>query len=152
MSDAIRIEPYRPGDRAHVAACVEGIQEHERQFYPELRPASELKAYARWMLRKAAERNGVVLMARAGDRTIGFICGWIREDDKLLVKPEALSHAYVSDLFVAADWRRHGVAHMLLARFEAEMAARGCRRVQIGSRGANAGALRCYEDFGFRSK
>src|SRR2546430_15225460 len=105
MSDEIRIEPYRPADRRMVAAFAEGIQEHERQYYPELRPASELKPYTKWMLRQAAERNGLTLMAKAGDRTIGFICGWIREDDKLLVKAEALSHAYVSDLFVLADWR-----------------------------------------------
>ena len=128
LSARIRIEPYREADHEAVVAFNCGLQDHERQYYPELRPGSDMKAYTRWMLRKAAARDGVTLMARAGNRTIGFVCGWIREDDKLLVKAEERRHAYVSDIFVSADWRRRGVAHALLARFEAAMKARGCRR------------------------
>jgi ribosomal protein S18 acetylase RimI-like enzyme len=151
MQDEIRIEPYRPDDRARVQAFVEGIQEHERQFYPELRPGSEMADYGLWMLRQVEERNGAILMARAGEHTIGCVCAWIEPGDERLVEAAERSHAYVSDLFVDRAFRRRGVAQTLLRRIEEEMRRRGARRIQIHARGQNAQAIRCYEEFGYTS-
>ena len=152
-SETVQIVPYRAADRAAVDAFNAALQEFERQFYPELRPGHEMGPYTDLILRKSAAPNGLVLIAKAGSRSVGFICGWIDEGDEvdeLLVRADERRRAYVSDLFVEADWRRRGIAHRLLGEFEAEMSRRGCRRVKIASRGENGGALRCYEDYGFR--
>lgn len=55
---------------------------------------------------------------------------------------------HLEDLYVAADWRRRGVARALLKALAGVADAHGCRRVQWFVLRANTGAIRFYESFG----
>jgi len=147
----VRIDPFQPADFAAVVAFVEAIQEHERIHVPDLKLGSEIgKSYANLLLRSVAERNGCMMMARAEIDAIGFACAWVQEDEDPLVRDGARIHAYISDIFVDRDWRRQGVASLLLDAVETAMRERGCTRIRVCSKAANQLAIACYETHGYR--
>jgi len=147
----VRIDPFQPADFAAVVAFVEAIQEHERIHVPDLKLGSEIgKSYTNLLLRSVAERNGCMMMARAEIDAIGFACAWVQEDEDPLVRDGARIHAYISDIFVDRDWRRQGVASLLLDAVETAMRERGCTRIRVCSKAANQLAIACYETHGYR--
>jgi ribosomal protein S18 acetylase RimI-like enzyme len=147
----IAIDPFRPSDLATVIQYVEAIQEFERIHVPELKLGHEIGPdYASMLIRRVAERNGCMLMARAETRTVGFGCAWIQSDYDMLLREDARTHAYVSDIFVEDDWRRRGIALKILVALETEMRSRGCRRIRICSKATNQIALECYKRAGYR--
>ena|SRR5712671_1067696 len=131
----IRIEAFQPSDFAAVVAFVEAIQEHEREQVPELKPGPEIgKEYAEMLMRAVAERNGCMIMARADAAAVGFACAWIEPDDDPLIRDDARIQAYVSDIFVDQDWRRQGIASLLMDELEG--------RMRLGDARASASAPR----------
>lgn len=147
----IQVEEYQPTDLPTVTAFVEAIQEHERAMVPQLKPGRDIgDSYTADLLESVAARSGAILLARAGDETIGFACAWIETEDDPLLREEARAHAYVSDLYVVDAWRRQGVARLLMEALEAGMRRRGCRRIRVCSKAGNAMALDCYAAMGYR--
>jgi ribosomal protein S18 acetylase RimI-like enzyme len=147
----VSIHPFQPADFAAVVAFVEAIQEHERLHVPNLKLGTEIgRPYANLLLRSVAERNGCMMLARAEVGAIGFACAWVQEDDDPLVCDGARIHAYISDIFVDRDWRRQGVASLLLDAIETAMRERGCSRIRVCSKAANQLAIACYETRGYR--
>ncbi len=67
----------------------------------------------------------------------------------ITVTPEARVHLYVSDLFVAAEWRGQGVAGLLLAEAEKYGRAQGLAQMTIGVLAVNAAARSAYAKAGF---
>lgn len=89
-------------------------------------PAELLKSYA------------LVLVARAGDEPCGFALAW-RAADEL----------HLTDLGVAAAFRRRGVARALLRELFHEAELLGARLVLLEVRASNAPALALYRAAGF---
>ena len=148
----ITIEPYRPEDRAAVEAFNAATQEHERVLAPDLKTGDEIAVpYTAETLRRVAENNGVILMARDGARAVGFICAYVDSDDDMLLGEHARQHGYVCDLFVEREYRRRGIARRLLQEVEDALRARGCTRMRICSKARNHAAVQCYENFAFRA-
>jgi ribosomal protein S18 acetylase RimI-like enzyme len=145
------IEPFQPTDLPRIVAFVAAVQEHERSSVPDLRPGAEIGAeYADIIVRNAAEKDGVILLAKAAGKAVGFACAWIDVDRDPLVREATRVHAYVSDIYVVDDWRRRGVARRLLAAVEANMLQRGCRRLRIAAKATNVAAVACYGAAGYR--
>lgn len=146
----IYIQPYTANDFETLQSFVAAIQDHERKHLPELKEGSEVGLpYAQLLLDNVSEKQGLILLARDGSVPVALICGWIAEDDDMLLRDEAQSHAYVSDLFVADSHRRRGLAGQLLRSFEKEMCLRGCRRIRICTKATNIEATQCYAANGF---
>lgn len=147
----LRIEPYQAADLPLVATFVAAIQEHERAAVPELKPGREIAAvYAEAIVRSVRKKDGVMLMARSGAETVGFVAAWIETDPDPCLEEAERRHAYVSDIYVVETARRHGVGHRLLAALETAMREQGCRRICICAKAANAGAVACCEAAGYR--
>jgi len=147
----ITIDPFHQSDLAIVIQYVEAIQEFERAHVPELKSGCEIgRDYASMLIQRVAERNGCMLMARTETVTVGFGCAWVQSDDDMLLRDDARTHAYVSDIFVEDAWRRRGIALQILAALETEMRSRGCRRIRICSKATNHVALGCYNEAGYR--
>ncbi|MGH6814952.1 MAG: GNAT family N-acetyltransferase [Hyphomicrobiaceae bacterium] len=148
----IQIDSYRPSDRAVLIEFVEAIQEHERIDVSDLKPGPEIgQLYAEILLRRVAEHNGCILLARTETRTVGFACAWIEEDDDPLLRDEMRAHAYISDIYITEDWRRKGVATKLLNALEEDMRRRGCARIRVCAKAANRIAVDCYRRSGYRT-
>lgn len=147
---AIRITPYLDTDRPALSAFVAGIQEYERQLAPQLKPGAEIaEGQTETVLARVSERNGVLLMARDGERPVGFVAAWMASDDDPLLQDAARRHALIGELFVEEAMRRSGIARALLAAAEAAMAARGAQRLRIWAKAGNQAAVACYRAFGF---
>ena len=147
----LRIEPYQSADLPLVATFVAAIQEHERASVPGLKPGAEIAAaYAEMIERSVRQKDGVMLMARRGSETVGFAAAWIETDPDPCLEGAERRYVYVSDIYVVEAQRRQRVAHRLLAALEAEMRERGCRRIRLCAKAANAGAIACYEAAGYR--
>lgn len=150
MAAAIRITPYRDADRPALLAFVAGIQDYERALAPQLKTGAEIaEDHADRVLSRVLEGSGVLLMAREGERPVGFLAAWMAADDDPLLQDAARQHALIGELFVEEAMRRSGIARALLAAGEAAMAARGARRLRIWAKAGNQAAVACYRTFGF---
>jgi ribosomal protein S18 acetylase RimI-like enzyme len=144
-----QIVPYLSSDFPALIEFVEAIQEHERTGVPDLKPGSEIGLlYAGMLVQQVSSHEGYILMARAGSRSIGFVCAWKDVDDDALLREDMRSHALISDIFVAEDWRRRGVAAGLLAAIET--AERGSTQIRVCAKATNRLAIDCYNRAGYR--
>jgi ribosomal protein S18 acetylase RimI-like enzyme len=146
----IVIDSFKPSDLQAIQTFVEAIQKYERKQVPELKPGIQIGAsYAQILLDTIAKKQGLMFIARASGKAIGFICAWIEQDDDPLLQDDARKHAFISDLFVDEACRRQNIGRLLLQKVETEMRNRGCKRIRICSKASNSIALKCYESSGY---
>ena len=97
-------------------------------------------AYARSELRGFLARAGsVALIAEDGGALAGFAIGHRRG---------AKGHVVTID--IAPEFRRRGAGKLLLAELLRRLGARGAREVRLEVDARNTGAIRFYEQMGFR--
>jgi ribosomal-protein-alanine N-acetyltransferase len=117
---AFRIEPGNAGD-------VEALEELAKQCGLELDPRAEL-----------ARPYALLLVARAGERCAGILLAW-RAADEL----------HLTDLGVAEEFRRRGIARALVNELLRAGRERGSNVVLLEVRASNAPALSLYRALGF---
>ena len=78
------------------------------------------------------------LVARAGERVVGFAGVWTMVDD-----------AHITTFGVHPDWRRQGIARQLLLNLAEVATAIGARRMTLEVRPSNQAAQALYRAFGF---
>lgn len=78
------------------------------------------------------------VVARAGDRLVGFAGIWLMVDD-----------AHVTTFGVHPDWRRQGIGRQLLLNVSELSVAIGARRMTLEVRPSNEAAQALYHSFGF---
>lgn len=88
-----------------------------------------------------------VLVARDGDRTVGFV--QFREERG--VYEQDRSRGFVDNVYVRPDVRNDGVGGQLLAAAERSLARRGMDVVALSVLASNRAARRFYERRGYRS-
>jgi ribosomal-protein-alanine N-acetyltransferase len=87
----------------------------------------------------ATNRLASYVVARAGDRVVGFAGLWVMVDE-----------AHVTTFAVDPRWRRRGVGERLLLGLIDIAVARRAREATLEVRLSNVPARRLYEKFGFR--
>lgn len=80
-----------------------------------------------------------IVIARAGDDVVGYVCHWIGED--------ALE---VQNVAVHPTWRRRSIGRRLLSMALDEGRRAGARRALLEVRRYNHGAIALYRELGFR--
>lgn len=78
------------------------------------------------------------LVARAGERIVGFAGIWLMVDE-----------AHITTFGVHPDWRRQGIGRQLLLNLAELSLAIGARRMTLEVRVSNTGAQALYRTFGF---
>ena len=78
------------------------------------------------------------LVARAGDRVVGFAGLWLMVDE-----------GHVTTFGVHPDWRRQGIGRQLLLNLAELSMAIGARRMTLEVRVSNEAAQSLYRGFGF---
>ena len=85
-----------------------------------------------------ANRLARYVVARAGDRVVGFAGVWLMVDD-----------AHVTTFGVHPDWRRQGIGRQLMLNVAELSVAIGARRMTLEVRASNEAAQALYHAFGF---
>jgi ribosomal-protein-alanine N-acetyltransferase len=78
------------------------------------------------------------LVARAGDRLVGFAGTWLMVDD-----------SHITTFGIHPDWRRQGIGRQLLLSLADLSMAIGARRMTLEVRVSNEAAQALYRSFGF---
>jgi ribosomal-protein-alanine N-acetyltransferase len=125
--DQLVVEPLR---RRHLA----DVLEIEQVSYP--KPWSRNVFQSEVELARSGERH--YLVARIGSRVVGYAGLMFVVGD-----------AHVTNIAVAADHQRSGIATRLLAKLSWEAIARGCEAMTLEVRVSNTGAQALYRSFGF---
>ena len=92
-----------------------------------------------WVMRRLFQSHASFWVLTQGRRIVGFGILGMRGDK-----------AHVMSLCVAPERRRQGLGKRLMIRLLAEAMAQGAKRAWLEVRPDNHGAIRLYEDLGFR--
>lgn len=125
LTARVVVEPMRHDD-------VPAVHEIERLSFRTPWPAYAFEQELR------GNRLARYVVARAGDRVVGFAGVWLMVDE-----------AHVTTFGVHPDWRRQGIGRQLLLNLAELSAAIGARRMTLEVRVSNAAAQALYGAFGF---
>jgi len=131
VSDGVVIEPMR---RRHLrqAMPIEGAAY----------PTSWSRSVFEGELDQVRDGSRCYLVARRGREVVGYAGVWIVPD------PDG-DQAHVTNVVVAAEHRRRGIATELLLELAHEIIDRGCVAWTLEVRASSAGAQALYRRFGF---
>jgi ribosomal protein S18 acetylase RimI-like enzyme len=145
MSATIR--SHTAADRPILLDFIHALQEAERAIHDSRLPGDEVAGLCyQGLLGQGAE----ILIAETGGEHVGFVAGWLAVDDDPLQTAEWRRHGYVSDVFVAPQWRGRGIGQQLLQAIGDRLQERGARRLRIGALAANGTAIAAFRRFGFQ--
>ena len=125
LTARVVVEPMRHED-------VPAVHEIERLSFRTPWPAYAFEQELR------GNRLARYVVARAGDRVVGFAGVWLMVDE-----------AHVTTFGVHPDWRRQGIGRQLLLNLAELSVAIGARRMTLEVRVSNVAAQALYRAFGF---
>jgi ribosomal protein S18 acetylase RimI-like enzyme len=151
MPTPLRIRPATVADRPCLRKAIAELQEFERALHTSRLPGEQIAdAYLTWMESQASAK-GAMLVAEIDGHFVGFVAGWIEEDDSIAETADSNRFAYVSDIFVAPSHRGRRIASELLDALQRRLAQPGITRLRIAALANNASAARAYRRAGFSS-
>ena len=134
-----RIEPATERDVPLILKFITDLAEYEKLSHAVV--ATEATLRESLFERRAAE----VVIGYAGDQPAGFAL-FYQTFSTFVGKPGM----YLEDLFVAPEWRRHGLGRALLARLARIAVERGYGRVEWSVLDWNAPTIAFYKTLGAR--
>jgi GNAT superfamily N-acetyltransferase len=117
---------------------------HDRIY--ETAPGAE-KTMRRFLADVANSGYSFLFVAAAGDRTVGFISGELRQGSPTFLPR---TWASVDDVFVEPEYRNRGMGRALLQSVNDWAQERGADGISLQVAAANARGRKFYEDLGFR--
>jgi len=133
--------------RTALLPLMKGLQAFELELDDNRLPAEDIGPHLDHLLEAAEREGGFTLLAEdPACAAIGFLIGMPVEESGHYVLPENRRYGLVTDLFVAPQARRAGLARALLGEAERRFVAMGLRRMEIGAVAGNAPARALYRD------
>ena len=117
---------------------------HDRVY--ETSPGAE-KTMRRFLADVANSGYSFLFVAAAGNRTVGFISGELRQGSPTFLPR---TWASVDDVFVEPEYRNRGMGSALLQSVRDWAQERGADGISLQVAAANARGRKFYEDLGFR--
>jgi ribosomal-protein-alanine N-acetyltransferase len=125
LTARVVVEPMLPYD-------VPAVHEIERLSFSTPWPAHAFEQELK------GNRLARYLVARAGERVVGFAGTWLMVDE-----------SHITTFSVHPDWRRQGIGRQLLLNLVELSVAIGARRMTLEVRVSNTAAQSLYRSFGF---
>ena len=148
MSKDFTIRPGRKEDAAEAARLwmrsAEEHTSHDRVY--ETSPGAE-KTMRRFLAEVANSGYSFLFVAVAGDQTVGFISGELRQGSPTFLPK---TWASVDDVFVEPEYRNRGMGRALLQSVKAWAQERGADGISLQVAAANSRGRKFYEKLGFR--
>ncbi len=147
---AVNVRPAACQDRDALLAMMAALSAFEARLEPdrtgELAPNA---AYLDSVSEAIARKGGVILIAEVAGTLAGYAAAVVQEDAPYIIA-HLRRHAYITDMYVNADHRRHGVGRALAGEITAWARAQGIHRIAVGALAANPVAREAYVQYGFR--
>ena len=138
-----------PRDREAGIAFIDALQLYEHAFEPNRRIDPAVGAdYFDVLLAAVAQHGGIVRIAEAGGRAIGWAAAW-PELDSLYVVEDERRILYISELYVEEPMRGTGVGRALIAACEDWARGQGIAVARISVMSKNTPAAAAYERVGY---
>lgn len=152
MQNGITIQEVVIGDHlAAISELMQGLQASEISLFEKSAPWEEIaKNYLVHMMEMQEENEGTCLVAYAGTRAIGFVFGYLEEQDNSRIELDTGPELYVSDGYVHPSYRKQGIYKELNRRLEEKYAAIGVKRMMRFTLMNNEPMKRFLESAGYR--
>jgi len=126
------------------------LHKHEHSLFDKTAPWSDIEAgYMRHVIKMQEECNGQCLVAYLDNAAVGFIFGYIEEQDDSRIEIYEGKELYISDGYVAHEYRRQGIYHKLNQQIEQNYIAKGVRRIVRYTLVNNTGMRQMLENSGY---
>ncbi len=86
-------------------------------------------SYMRHVIKMQDECEGLCLLAYLNNIPVGFIFGYLEEEDDSRIEIHEGKELYISDGFVMEEYRRMGIYRMLNAELEQHYINKGIKRI-----------------------
>jgi GNAT superfamily N-acetyltransferase len=142
-----RFEPARD------AESLENLVVDQQNFHRDLEPSwprgeAIVTDYLTYLETACAVHNGAIFLAEAGGHPAGFVC--VVASTRGESPDDPASFAWIHDIFVSPEHRRHGVASLLMVEAERFARSQGARVMRLGVLDRNGHARAFYAKSGFR--
>jgi ribosomal protein S18 acetylase RimI-like enzyme len=148
VNEDFTIRPGRKEDAAETARLwmrsAEEHTAHDRVY--QTAPGAE-KTMRRFLADVANSGYSFLFVVAAGDRTVGFISGELRQGSPTFLPK---TWASVDDVFVEPEYRNRGMGRALLQSVQSWAKDRGADGISLQVAAANSRGRKFYEDLGFR--
>jgi ribosomal protein S18 acetylase RimI-like enzyme len=145
------IREYKPGDINAIKQCLVELQDFERKYdcrmVDGITTVNELMKH---LIKNCDTQCGKIFVAEENNTVIGFVAVQAKvKSEEIHDKPYL--YAYVSDLFVAGEWRGKKVGQILLAEAEAFARSQNAKTLKLDVFAENMDALNLYKRIGFEA-
>ncbi len=145
----IRVRPAAVADRAFLLAAIIELQEHERHLHDTRRPGTEIAVAQLALIEARAAGQGAILVAELEGAPVGFVAGWVEQEEVAAETAESNRFGLIADICVLEPHRCQRIAAPLLEAMEAHLAAAGVTWLRINVLAANAPARAAYARAGY---
>lgn len=106
------------------------LHEHEYILFDKTASWDDIEeSYMRHCITMQEECDGLCLVAYVEQKPVGFIFGYIEEQDDSRIEVYKDRELYVSDGFVDKEYRRHGIYSRLNKAIEEHYIGKGVKRI-----------------------
>jgi ribosomal protein S18 acetylase RimI-like enzyme len=147
----LSLRKMHPDDRGTMLEFLRGLADDEAGFHWAMRPGSEMTmAEVDRAIGEIAAEDGTIAIAELDGQPTGYmavVCQDVRDEFEL--KDEWRRRGLVTDMYVAPEGRRRGIAQALLGAAERHVSSRGIDWLQICVSPDNKPANALYAKVGF---
>jgi GNAT superfamily N-acetyltransferase len=137
-----RFDPDR--DAESLRACVIDHQNFHRGIEPTWPDGDGIaNDYVAYLAAQCGAHNGCIFMAHSGDEAAGFVC--VLATARGESPDDPAPYAWIQDIYVAAHYRRQGVATALMAEAERFARDEGAEVMRLAVLDGNQSTRRFYE-------
>ena len=131
MEEKIEIKPVKITDNyAIISAMMQELHLHEHSLFDKTAAWSDIEdSYMRHIIQTQEECDGTFLIAYVNNVPSGFIFGYIEEQDDSRIEIYEGKELYVSDGYVAKEFRGMGLYRKLNEQLEQIYISKGVRRI-----------------------
>ena len=145
------IRKYNPGDINAIKQCLVELQDFERKYdcrmVDGITTVNELMKH---LIKNCDTQCGTIFVAEENNIVIGFVAVQAKVKSKDIHDKPYL-YAYISDLFVAGEWRGKRVGQRLLTEAEAFARSQNAKTLKLDVFAENMDALNLYKRIGFEA-
>ena len=114
----MEIIEYADKYKEWVNSLIARLQNFERTIESDRLPGEEMtEKYLDHIVSECRKKDGKIYVAKMGEEIVGFVSAWV-ENGKGYVVSEKEQWLYVSDIFVAPEFRGKSIATLLIDHME----------------------------------